>query len=154
MLVAFGAFWMLVNGTASSFFSNDVTHIPSVILVVIGICTAWLGWTSWIADSYLSDETNAYYELTTKKQIERNLEWNWFLSDFIMGIGLFGTVIGCIMLFSVNLGGNVADVGKVINELYRSLSVAFFSTAVAVFGNLFVKIQTMNVQQAMNDSEQ
>jgi len=81
---------------------------------------------------------NAVYALKGGENIYRVV--NFYHSN-VFTVGLFGTIIGLIFMMDSNLGGD-KEINDIIVNLKYGMSTALFTTLLAIFCGMFVKLQS------------
>lgn len=132
LLISTGLFWSYYTGIVSEIWQKDSSYITSIIIITFFIGTLCIGWAT---KSNVDNSIN-------KKSL---FDTAWFLSDFMMGLGMAGTVIGIIQLLGIDQSVNVQNpeaLSKLINEMWSTMGVAFYPNALGILGSLTLKLQT------------
>jgi hypothetical protein len=125
----------------------DATKISFITLGVFGIITSFIGYLT-LANGYDGRDI---------AQDKRYINACWFASEMLMGLGLIGTVIGIILMFSGTVGGldpgNVNAMKAAILSMASGLTTAFVTTLVGITTSLLVKLQLINYEVNQADDE-
>ncbi len=81
---------------------------------------------------------NAVYALKGGESIRRIVN---FYHNNVFTAGLFGTIIGLIFMMDSNLSGG-EEINDIIVNLKYGMSTALFTTLLAIFCGMFVKLQS------------
>ena len=72
-------------------------------------------------------------------------EFQWFISDSCMSLGMIGTLIGFILMLGGSLGeidpSNIESMKKVISDMALGMSTALLTTLAGLIASLFLRIQ-------------
>jgi hypothetical protein len=79
------------------------------------------------------------------RRAERSLEIGLFAEDTCMRLGMFGTVIGCLIMFGADIASfDTSDATKtaaLIQKISPSFGTAIGTTAVGIAASLCIKLQ-------------
>lgn len=135
--IAVGFFWSLYFGVIADIIHTDVTFTCLIIFAIVVACSGAVGYHS--------------YHIDNPVAVKKAFGTIWFFSEISMSLGLFGTVIGCILLFSQNVStldpSNQAQMLKLISTMSSSLGVAFYTTACGILGNMLIRLQVINTER-------
>ncbi len=91
------------------------------------------------------------------KQDLRYINACWFSSEMLMGLGLIGTVLGIIMMFTGSAGGldpsNVTAMKTAIISMSSGLTTAFVTTLSGITTSMLTKLQLINYEVNLEDGE-
>jgi len=91
------------------------------------------------------------------KQDLRYINACWFAAEMLMGLGLIGTVLGIIMMFTGNAGGldpgNISVMKAAIVNMSTGLTTAFVTTLSGITTSLLTKLQLINYEVNLEDGE-
>lgn len=89
------------------------------------------------------------------KQIDISKDSIWFFADSCVKIGLMGTVVGFIIAISVLPSIDFTSIGNVQSLMVKmssGLSVALYTTLVGIGSNMLLRMQALNLTQAISHS--
>ena len=125
--------------------SNDKSYMGGIILILFAFCSVFTGALAFACDSVSSFTSSAFTILRKKLSI------NQFISDHFFSLGLFGTLVGILMiLFEIVSKGGVES-QELINGLVSGLSTALISTAVGIACHALLEVQLFIVQYHLED---
>ncbi len=135
LLIATGAFWANHYGFVSQIWENDVTYITSLIAAsFIGI-NILLGWITFKA-------SNPSFFISNKEKILKVYDTGWFMSEIMMALGMFGTVIGLIMMLSTSfVGTDAAQMQTQLGSMWSHMGLALYTNAVGIIASILLKLQ-------------
>jgi hypothetical protein len=86
----------------------------------------------------------------------KHLPFCWFMSEFLMGIGMAGTLIGFLVLLNSAFGGtiNLADAvatQKILSSMAVGFATAGLTTLVGLSTSLLLKLQLTNLEYALDE---
>lgn len=91
-------------------------------------------------------------------QHKRYLEVCWFAAECLMGIGMAGTLVGIMMMFSeamTNLDPtNIALVQAIIAHLSHGFTTAVVTTLIGVVTSMLLKLQLVSLNVSVDDDEE
>lgn len=120
----------------------DHSKLTIVNLVLFLIVTGFVGWL------------NQHLVVREKEWLLKHLEPCYFASNACMAIGMAGTLIGFMMMFSDNMSHidttNVESVKVVIIQMSRGFSTGVVTTLVGVVTSTILKLQLINLEHGMN----
>jgi hypothetical protein len=128
------AFWI---GAAQHVFSGDITRVTWATAALALVVTVVLG--------------RAAYD---PRGAERSLEIGLFAEDACMRLGMFGTVIGCLIMFGADIAsfdtGDATKTAALIQKISSSFGTAIGTTAVGIAASLCIKLQNAILQHAID----
>lgn len=109
---------------------SDPTYISFFILSIHLFTVLWIG--------YL-----------TYKENNNNNEILWFISDTQLGLGMLGTLIGFIIMFSGVFGKEITaeNLKDVIASIALGVSTAIWTTLVGLASGLILKTLIINLER-------
>lgn len=123
IIVIFAMFVAFDAGFISLMFSQDVTYITSAMVA-------------------------AYVWLSARIWMEPNHPDHWFYADSFLPLGMIGTVIGFLIVFSTSLSGFTIGDNAAMLELIKSMSIgiatALWTTLMGLVCSLLLKVQITN----------
>ena len=135
LLIATASFWATYLGFTTKVWVTDVTMLTSVITALFVFANAKLAWVSYHMDSGQE----------SKKQLEKETETLWFISEILMAIGMLGTVLGLIHMLSVSfVGASVANTDSlqgILGHMWESMGLALYTNAVGLLASIALKLQ-------------
>jgi hypothetical protein len=135
--IAAALFYAFVIGAAQHVFMGDITRITWATAALALFATAVIG--------------RAVYD---QRDAERSLEIGHFAEDACMRLGMFGTVVGCLIMFGADISSfDASDATKtaaLIQKISSSFGTAIGTTAVGVAASLVVKVQNAILQHAID----
>lgn len=130
------------TGLIDTIQSKDFTKLSFVIFIVFYIMTIKQGILAW----RYSKSTNRNKH--TLNMFELQAEPAWFISEALLTIGMFGTVLGFIYMLSTSLAGvsstNLMSIQIAMSNMSTGMSAALFTTASALACGLVLKFQTFD----------
>lgn len=144
----FGVFWADYFGLVERVWVEDVTMFTSIITAIFTGTMLYLGWLAWKVSRY-----GSYVEM---ESIKKGGETCWFISEQLMALGMLGTVIGLIHMFTVAFG-DISNVDqdsltKTLSSLWIGLGIALFTNAAGLITSIIVKFTTYFVTYDVSDS--
>lgn len=135
LLVATGTFWATHFGLVQEIWNNDVTYITSAIAIVFILFNIALGWITY-------KTSDPSFLLEKKKTIVSTYDMGWFLSEIMMALGMFGTVIGLILMLSTSfVGSDPSQMQGQLSEMWKHMGLALYTNAVGIIASIVLKIQ-------------
>lgn len=141
-LILTGSFWLQYSYNAfGNLYDADVTKISFLILTGFIIVFLYLGYLSY-------KYTNEY--------IDDKLNLGWFFSDQFMTLGMIGTVVGLIYMFSgldfssINLA-NVDENVKLLLTASSGVGIALYTTGVGLICSFLTKFQLFIMEHIRNN---
>lgn len=137
LLVATSIFWSTYFGLVHAIWESDTTRITSVILALFTITNLALGWLAWKASDPIFMSTN-------RKILEKITDYSWFMSEMLMALGMFGTVIGLIHMLEANTVSNAQDASAVqgmLGGMWKAMGLALYTNAVGLLFSIILKFQ-------------
>lgn len=129
-LQAFGAAIAYYYGIFGILQVADPTYISFAILTLHSITVTWLGF------------------LTYRKDNSNN-EILWFISETQLGLGMLGTLIGFIIMFSGVFGHEITpdNLKDAIASIAVGVSTAIWTTLVGLASGLILKTLIINLER-------
>lgn len=135
LLVATGVFWANHFGLVEEIWRNDVTLITSAIAFVFILFNIALGWITF-------KSSNPSFLLANKKSVNKFYDMGWFLSEIMMALGMFGTVIGLILMLSTSfVGSDSSQMQGQLSEMWKHMGLALYTNAVGIVASIVLKLQ-------------
>jgi hypothetical protein len=137
LLIATSVFWANYFGLIQTIWDNDPTRVTSIISFIFIGANLSLGWLAWKA----SDPIFVY---ANRKLMNKITDYNWFISEMLMALGMFGTVIGLIHMLQINAAKDVADttaLGGMIAGMWKAMGLALYANAVGLAASIVLKFQ-------------
>jgi len=134
-------------------YEKDITKLSFVILAIFTYMSLWCGWKTFKLTRIPKDDSNKivkYSEFYEKsKRIKELSEIGWFTSDLFLTLGMVGTVVGFIMMFSQGFASmditNAAATREILGEIAYGMSTALYTTLVGLISSALLKIQYFNL---------
>jgi drug/metabolite transporter (DMT)-like permease len=137
LAIAAAVLYAFSTGAAQHVFLGDVTRITWATAALALVVTIVLG--------------RAAYE---PRGAERSLEIGLFAEDACMRLGMFGTVIGCLIMFGADIAsfdaGDASKTAALIQKISSSFGTAIGTTAVGIAASLCIKLQNAILQHAID----
>jgi MotA/TolQ/ExbB proton channel family len=137
LAIAAAVLYAFLTGAAQQVFMGDVTRVTWATAALALIVTAVLG--------------RAAYD---PRGAERSLEIGLFAEDACMRLGMFGTVIGCLIMFGADIAsfdaGDPSKTAGLIQKISSSFGTAIGTTAVGIAASLCIKLQNAILQHAID----
>ncbi len=173
-LMVYGAFLLWDFGLFKQLISKDVTYLSSVILILFVLACAYLGFAAWRLSRQMQYSATDYMPGNHGKSLAQEhlklLRWQrqqginesetllarlvekihkghasgWFLSDFLMRLGLIGTVIGFVMMLGTvfQLKENDVDaLQQLLGTMGSGMQVALYTTLAGLGSAMLLSIQ-------------
>jgi hypothetical protein len=144
-------FWVLINAIATGLivasykgalgfmWRADATHLSLATWLIFFILAAFIGNLTMKQGAPGRDE----------RQDRRYINGCWFAAEALMGLGLCGTVIGILLLFTGSAGGldpgNVSVMRTAILSMSQGLTTAFVTTLSGIATSLLAKLLLVNL---------
>jgi len=125
-----GGYFVTTAGIVSRFLEVDITRISLLIFGVFTLFTFITGY-----DTYKINSTGYSKGICTRAKL------GWFFSDALMTLGMFGTVVGFILM----LEGDITAAKLALASMSKGMGVALYTTAAGVAMGLLLKIQLFNL---------
>ena len=116
------------GGVFHSLWAVDFTKISFFIIGLFAVSSIFCGRIAWRLSRYLNHKG---HDPTLVKELDRDIDASWFVSDLFFTIGMVGTVIGFIAMLSGFDGidfTNPDTTRQVIGELGSGMSTALYTT--------------------------
>lgn len=144
--IVVGTLFLSMTGLIGFAWDADHSKLGFVALAVFAILTPFVG--------YLTYSIN-YKGLTDQK---RYLQACWFGADTLMGIGMSGTLVGIMMMFSEAMGkldvANKELVQAIIVHLSHGFTTAVITTLIGVVASMLLKLQLVNLEVALDSEDE
>ncbi len=137
LLVATSLFWANYFGVVGAIWDSDPTRITSLILFLFTITNLALGWLAWKA-------SDPIFMSVKKNVLEKITDYSWFMSEMLMALGMFGTVVGLIHMLQVNTISNVQDstaIQGMLSGMWKAMGLALYTNAVGLLFSIILKFQ-------------
>jgi hypothetical protein len=137
LLVATSIFWANYFGLVNTIWASDSTKITSIILVLFTITNLALGWLAWKASDPIFMSTKRYI-------LEKITDYSWFMSEMLMALGMFGTVVGLIHMLEVNAVSDIKDSSAIqgmLGGMWKAMGLALYTNAVGLLFSIILKFQ-------------
>ena len=137
LLVATSLFWANYFGLVHTIWTSDPTKITSIILALFTITNVALGWLAWKASDPIFISTKRYI-------LEKITDYSWFMSEMLMALGMFGTVVGLIHMLQINTFSNVSDASAIqgmLGGMWKAMGLALYTNAVGLLFSIILKFQ-------------
>jgi hypothetical protein len=89
-----------------------------------------------------------------QRDADRSLEIGLFAEDTCMRLGMFGTVVGCLIMFGADISsfdaGDASKTAVLIQKISSSFGTAIGTTAVGIAASLAIKLQNAILQHAID----
>lgn len=131
-------------GVLKEIFTKDTSFLSNIIYLLFLSGTFWCGLNTW---RFCNDK---------KFNIKNNLEIGWFVSELCLTVGMIGTVIGFILMFSgdhllkVNVE-NSQSMMALIGAVANGMSTALYTTLVGLVCSSLLKIQFFNLEYHLDN---
>lgn len=134
-LQAFGLIVGIHFNVIDMILAADPTYISMFILVVHAVTVVLIG----------------YY--TFKKDLH-NLEPLWFVSETQLGLGMIGTLVGFIIMFSGAFATGITpeNIKNVITAIALGVGTAIWTTLVGLSSGLIIKALLVNLEKTNEQS--
>ena len=130
-------FYAFAIGAAQHVFMGDITRITWVTAALALLATIVVG--------------RATYD---QRDADRSLEIGLFAEDACMRLGMFGTVVGCLIMFGADISsfdaGDASKTAMLIQKISSSFGTAIGTTAVGIASSLAIKVQNAILQHAID----
>lgn len=86
-------------------------------------------------------------------------QFGWFVSDACLTLGMIGTIVGFLMMFSggINISaGDTAGIQRLLGRFGVGIGTALYTTLVGLVCSMMLKLQLFNLGHALgqiNDNE-
>lgn len=137
LLIATSLFWANYFGLVHTIWASDTTKITSIILALFTITNVALGWLAWKASDPIFVSTKIYI-------LEKITDYSWFMSEMLMALGMFGTVVGLIHMLEANTVSNTQDTSAIqgmLAGMWKAMGLALYTNAVGLLFSIILKFQ-------------
>jgi len=138
-------FWLQYYGFFSLIYKSDPTYICLVTFLIYIGATIFVGLETFRLNALTADA------------IAGRTHIGWMIPDICMAMGLFGTVIGCIIMFSSNFAGvgagDQAAMLGLIQNISHSFGIALYTTATGITTAVLLRLQMSNLQHFVDKYE-
>lgn len=137
LLVATSLFWANYFGVIQTVWESDTTRITSVIASLFLVTNLALGWLAWKASDpfFVSGHHHILKKIT---------DYSWFMSEMLMALGMFGTVIGLIHMLEMNTANDITDnnaIQGMLGGMWKAMGLALYANAVGLISSIVLKFQ-------------
>jgi hypothetical protein len=131
LIAATTIFWSYHSGLLMELWTQDHTHLTTIIGVLFLYATACTGYLAYNIRSLTTAQKHKYIGRC------------FFLSEVSMGLAILGASLAIILLLRIGLStGDVTNFSKVLIEKWTSLGPAFYPNFVGLAVALYIKVQT------------
>lgn len=137
LLILTATFWSYYFGLINTILNNDPYKITTIIAAIFVLANIVLGYVSF-------KQSNEDYYFQNKEKVNKVYDMCWFVSEQLMAIGMFGTVIGLVHMLSTNLVGqnmNSETVQTAVGGMWSAMGFALYANAVGLITSIVLKIQ-------------
>jgi hypothetical protein len=149
--------WVLVNsiaaglgiavykGAAAFMWHADASKLSFATWILFFVLTGFTGYLTMVDGTPGRDAA----------QDKRYVEGLWYASEFLMTLGLTGTVLGIILIFTGSAGldpGNTALLRTALLSMSTGLTTAFVTTLSGVASSALLKIQLVSYSVEKSDA--
>jgi hypothetical protein len=136
-----GIVFLDITGLVNFAWDADHSKLGFVALMIFALVTPFIG--------YLTNSIVRKGRVIHKKYLQAC----WYAADALMGIGMCGTLVGFMMMFTsamANVQPGNADVMKtVIISLAHGFTTGVITTLIGVVTSLLLKLQLVNLEVSM-----
>jgi hypothetical protein len=136
--ITIAAFFAFHLGFFHEMWEKDQSYIGFSIFAIFAAASGWIG-------------------RLTYKESGKGLELGWFLSRHFLTLGMAGTVIGMIMIFSGGFenfsGGDAGSVQRLILKLSNGLGTALYTTLAGLASFALLQAQLLNLTHTLEQKE-
>ena len=127
------------------FWTVDATKLSFVIIVSFVLSSVFIGLLTWQAR--YGDQAFA-----------KHLAAGWYASEFLMGLGMLGTLAGFLLLLQAAFGGQLdltsgAAAQKVLASMATGFATAGVTTLAGLTTSLLVKAQLINLEYQLHEED-
>ena len=140
-------------GVFHALWNIDFTKISFLIIGLFTVSSIFCGRIAWRLSSYLNQKS---YDVNLVKDIERDIDASWFVSDLFFTIGMVGTVIGFIVMLSGfdSIDFSNPDTTKqMISGLGSGMSTALYTTLTGLICSVLLKIQCFTLSYEIENEK-
>lgn len=137
-------------GGFEEIYLKDSSKLSFLILGIFYFMSIWCGIKTYALSKILKQKDKDTEEI---QEIERLSEIGWFCSEFLLTLGMIGTVLGFILMlgeFGKVDAGNVGSIQKLLSGMSFGMSMALFTTIVGLVCGSLLKIQYFNLAQSLD----
>lgn len=137
LLVATSLFWANYFGVVKTIWDSDITYITTIILSLFTITNLALGWLAWKA-------SDPFFMSANRNILEKITDYSWFMSEMLMALGMFGTVVGLIHMLQINTISNAQDgtaIQGMLSGMWKAMGLALYTNAVGLLFSIVLKFQ-------------
>jgi hypothetical protein len=130
---------LFVTGMAQRLWAVDVTKLSIVCLIALVSATGFIGWLTHQAERRRGEAT---------QELLPHADACWFISDFLMGLGMTGTVLGFLVMLNDAFSGSMAAQDVMLRAV-PGLATICVTTAVGLVCSMLVKAQLVNLDYVL-----
>ena len=141
-----GAFVLQLHGLFEFLWSVDHSKLSFVALGLFGLVTPFIG--------YL---TNTIVRKGWSRH-KKFLGYCWYASETMMGLGMLGTLLGFMMMFTGNMSHldvtNPDSVRQIVVNMSNGLTTAVTATFVGLLTSMLTKLQLVNLETDVDEEDE
>lgn len=137
LLVATSVFWANYFGVVQTVWESDTTRLTSVIASLFLVTNLALGWLAWKA-------SDPFFVCENHHVLKKITDYAWFMSEMLMALGMFGTVIGLIHMLEMNTVNDIKDnnaIQGMLGGMWKAMGLALYANAVGLISSIVLKFQ-------------
>ncbi len=144
-----GLAWVWERGWAEMVVSADVSRVSFAIMGLFAL--AWLECARWVARMARRMSRGSLYRAGREEHERARRRWLHKASEWMVQLGLLGTVIGMVMAFSsvsADAASSVEGVRALVSQLMRGVGVALYTTLVGIVFGLWHELNVRMMETA------
>ena len=154
-LMMVGLVLALFNGWISMIYDNDASKISVFIALIFAFITVRCGQASWYASMFSSPGPKPGKEVVLRKAAATE-ESGWFMSGVCMTLGMIGTIVGLIIVFTSGFEdinpGSTESIRKTLTALGSGISTALYTTLMGVVASVGIRLQCFNLKGGIEEA--
>lgn len=124
---------------------DDLSKLSFFTLSLFSIATGWIG-----VLTYRFNKNLRKVPPRAGDEVVKYLPSLWFISEALMGMGMMGTLLGFIMMFTSNVAhidfSNVETAKQILAQLTKGTTTAVVTTFVGLLCSLLTKAQLVSLE--------
>lgn len=129
-------------GLINALWSDDASKLSFVIIGLYFLFSMFLGYN-----------TSLTHDRNNFPSIRSHIKTGWFVSEFMLGLGMIGTLIGFLILLNGTFASvdtsNASAVKELITHMAIGFSTSCLTTLVGLIASFMIKMQLVNIEYEM-----
>lgn len=158
-LVFIGGVYCWNLGLFQEIWDKDITKLSFVIMAIFGYMSLWCGVKTWQISAMPRDQKNKIHladHHARSKKIKELSEVGWFISDIFLTMGMIGTLVGFIVMFSSGFASidisNIKAAQAALAHIAVGMSTALYTTLIGLVSSALLKVQYFNLTLGLKEA--